>query len=90
MTVITSHVTLVVTSDGSMLVLNCVSKGGECLMRLIQELVDKYNCSKYSIAKDLRVSWNTVHMWYREVFEPSKEKEAQIEEKYKSITKKKT
>ena len=40
-------------------------------MNSVKILVDKYGLSKYSIAKDLEVSWNTVHMWYKDVYEPS-------------------
>ena len=43
----------------------------------IRHLIDNNVISKYTLAKRIEVSWNTIHMWYRGVFEPS--------DKYKDI-----
>lgn len=39
---------------------------------LIKEL--KKHMSKYKIASELNVSWQTVHMWEKGVFKPSEDK----------------
>jgi hypothetical protein len=39
--------------------------------RVIKEIV-RLGKSKYWIAKNCHVSWNTVHMWSRGVFEPNR------------------
>ena len=38
--------------------------------RMIEELV-KQGISKYRIAKECGVTWNTVQAWYRGFYEPS-------------------
>ena len=50
------------------------------MSNIVKVLVDKKDFSKYRIAKLVGVSWNTVHMWYREVFEPRNAYKAKLEE----------
>lgn len=45
---------------------------------LIKEVV-KCGKSKYWIAKNCNVSWQTVHMWSRGVFEPSRENQMKLD-----------
>jgi len=44
------------------------------------QLVDKYDISKYSIAKKVGVSWNTVSFWYKGIFEPTIENNNKLKE----------
>ena len=46
----------------------------------VKELLDK-GWSKYKIAKEMGVSWNTVHLWSKGVFKLS----AKHEERYNEI-----
>lgn len=39
---------------------------------LIEEIMDKTKWSKYRIAKELGIPWNTLQMWYKGVFTPRK------------------
>lgn len=50
-------------------------------MNKVKNLVDNLGFSKYEIAKKIGVSWNTVHMWYLGVYEPSLEHKEAINEK---------
>lgn len=47
---------------------------------LCKILIDQKNWSKYGLAKKIGVSWNTVHMWYLGVFEPSQKHEEKLDE----------
>jgi len=43
------------------------------------KLLKARGVSKYRIAKQCGVSWQTVHMWEKEVFKPSPDKRAILE-----------
>lgn len=42
-------------------------KSGEEMTKI---LVEKYEISKYRIAKECKVTWSTVQLWYRGVWPP--------------------
>lgn len=50
---------------------------------LTKRIVDKGFFSKYRIAKELGVSWNTVHMWYLGIFKPRPERNLLLTMLYK-------
>ena len=39
----------------------------------------KRGVTKYRIAKDVGVTWQTIHMWSRDVFKPSREHQMKLE-----------
>ncbi len=45
----------------------------------IIEGIKKLGKSKYWIAKNCNVSWQTVHMWSKGVFSPSRENEMKLD-----------
>ena len=51
-------------------------------MNITRLLVNDLKVSKYEIAKNCKVSWNTVSMWYKEVFLPNKENNVKLEKMY--------
>lgn len=54
-------------------------------MNYVKELVDDYGFSKWRLHKLVGVSWNTIHMWYREVFQPSVEHKQALERIYGEV-----
>lgn len=52
--------------DDRLYSMNVKNRGSE----LTRELVDKYEVSKYRIAKVCGVSWATVNLWYKGAFSP--------------------
>lgn len=53
-------------------------------MELIKKLKAK-GITKYKIAKVVGVTWQTVNMWDKEVFEPKKDKIQKLKEFYESL-----
>jgi len=49
-------------------------------MNIIREICQRRGWSKYKIAKEIGVSWNTVHLWDKEVWEPNKENTKKLKE----------
>lgn len=46
-------------------------------MNIIKALKSK-GFSKWRISKEIGVSWQTIHMWEKEVFKPQKEREERL------------
>ena len=51
-------------------------------MNYVKELKEKHNFSKWKIAHLIGVSWNTINLWDREVYQPNEEHKRKLEELY--------
>ena len=40
-------------------------------MNIVKHLVDVEKISKYGLAKKVGVSWNSIHFWYKEIYQPN-------------------
>lgn len=49
-------------------------------MSIIKEICQRRGWSKYKIAKEIGVSWNTVHLWDKEVWAPNKKNSKRLKE----------
>lgn len=50
------------------------------MMNITKVLVDTHKISKYFIAKEVGVSWNTVSFWYKKTFMPTIENNNKLKE----------
>lgn len=61
--------------------LGMTKEKGTLVSKDVQDLVDK-GFSKWSIAKALGVSWNTVHYWHRGYYSPEGKKREKFSKLY--------
>lgn len=59
------------------------------LFDIVKALIDEERVSKYFISKELHVSWNSVHNWYRGVFVPNQKHIIALIKLYENLKEKK-
>lgn len=50
------------------------------MVSIVKEICQRRGWSKYKLAKEMGVSWNTIHLWDKEIWKPKIESQKKLEE----------